>query len=120
MVDFQMTEVEGLMSVDIKTIDGIVPAEDAPKEFPHTYLVLMADKDCLLVSYAMTNNGWQRCLLWGLSGNNVSQDTECYKARESFCPPDMYDMTETDGPCQQFDRDDDRLNKKAEEEKETR
>ncbi|XP_075534657.1 uncharacterized protein LOC142569018 isoform X1 [Dermacentor variabilis] len=119
LVDFQVSDIKGLKSVIIKTIDGIEPTEDTPKEFPYTYLVLTADNDCLLVSYGMTNNGQQKCLLWGLSGTNVSEDTECYKGSLLYCPGNLYDITETDSPCLQVDRDEERLNKKAEQEEGT-
>ncbi|XP_075559848.1 uncharacterized protein LOC142591405 [Dermacentor variabilis] len=117
LVDFQVNTIDVLMSVDIKTIDGIVPTEDAPKEFPHTYLVLKAEENCLLVSYGITDNGVQKCLLWGLSGSNVDKKTECYKALPLYCPENLYDMTETNGPCLQLDRDEERRNKKAQRDK---
>ncbi|XP_065283794.1 uncharacterized protein [Dermacentor albipictus] len=104
-VDFQVTSIRGLTSVDLKTIVGIEPTEDAPEEFPHTYLVLRAQRNCMLVSYGQSSNGTQRCLLWGLSGRQVSKGTQCYQALNSFCAPDIYDMTETASPCEQYDLD---------------
>ncbi|XP_075559532.1 uncharacterized protein LOC142591036 isoform X6 [Dermacentor variabilis] len=104
-VDFRATEVKGFTSVDLKTIVGIQPTENAPEEFPHSYVVGKVAKDCLLVTYGHSSDGQQKCLLWGLSGSEVSTNTECYNALKSLCPDNMYDMTETDGPCQQYDRD---------------
>ncbi|XP_054925705.1 uncharacterized protein [Dermacentor andersoni] len=106
-VDFQVTSIRGMTSVDLKTIVGIEPTDDAPEEFPHTYLVLKAQRNCLLVSYGQSSNGTQRCLLWGLSGSHVSKQTQCYKALNSFCAPDIYDMTETASSCQQYDLNED-------------
>ncbi|XP_054925706.1 uncharacterized protein [Dermacentor andersoni] len=55
-VDFQVTSIRGMTSVDLKTIVGIEPTDDAPEEFPHTYLVLKAQRNCLLVSYGQSSN----------------------------------------------------------------
>ncbi|XP_075534664.1 uncharacterized protein LOC142569020 isoform X4 [Dermacentor variabilis] len=84
-VRFNVTKVDELMSVNIKTV----------------------------------KLRQQKCLLWGLSRNNVSEDTECYKALRLFCLSKTYDLTETDNPCQQFDVDEERRNKKAKQEEET-
>ncbi|XP_054925440.1 uncharacterized protein [Dermacentor andersoni] len=118
LVDFQVTDVNGLRSIDIKKINHRVPTEDTPKEFPHTYLVLRADKECLLVSYGVTDDDCQKCLLWGLSGSNVSNETECYQASKLYCTDNLYDMTETENPCLHFDHDEARRDQKAQEEEE--
>ncbi|XP_054925700.1 uncharacterized protein [Dermacentor andersoni] len=114
-VDFQAVEVDGFTSVDLKRIVGILPTEDAPEELPHSYVVAKVAQDCLLVTYGQSSDGQQKCLLWGLSGSHVSTDTECYKALKSICPDDMYDMTESDGPCLQYDRHEDSRNNKGQE-----
>ncbi|XP_075534669.1 uncharacterized protein LOC142569023 isoform X3 [Dermacentor variabilis] len=118
-VRFDVTKVDELMSVNIKTVKLPVPTDNVPEDFPRTYVVLSAAKDCLLVTYGESSDGQQKCLLWGLSRNNVSEDTECYKALRLFCLSKTYDLTETDNPCQQFDVDEERRNKKAKQEEET-
>ncbi|XP_049523816.1 uncharacterized protein LOC125945651 [Dermacentor silvarum] len=118
-VDFQVKEANGVTRVDLKAIRYIEPTEDAPKEFPHSYVVLKAAQDCLLVSYGQASNGKRKCLLWGLSGEHVNNGTECFEVLDLLCTQDMYDMTETDGPCQQYDRDEERHNKKAKQDEET-
>nr|XP_054929254.1 uncharacterized protein LOC129386060 [Dermacentor andersoni] len=118
-VDFQVIQVNGMTTVNIKTIEDIVPTENAPEELPHTYLVLKAAMDCLLVTYGETNEGREKCLLWGLSRSNISQETQCYKALTLFCPDNLYDMTEPDDPCQQYDVDEDTRKNEANQDQET-
>nr|XP_054929255.1 uncharacterized protein LOC129386065 [Dermacentor andersoni] len=114
-VDFQTGDVNGVRTVQLKTIEELAPTENAPTEFPHVYVVLRVAKDCLLASYGQTSQGRQKCLLWGLSRSEVSKSTECYKVLDSFCPADMYDMTEREGPCLQYDRDESQLDDTAQE-----
>ncbi|XP_049523900.1 uncharacterized protein LOC125945697 [Dermacentor silvarum] len=102
-VKFQITRSGGMRSVALKTMSEDAPSDDPSKQFPHKYLVLAAQSNCLLLSYGQSNNGGRNCLLWGLSSQGVNTSTVCYKVLESLCGKNTYDITETENPCHLYD-----------------
>ncbi|XP_075534656.1 uncharacterized protein LOC142569016 isoform X2 [Dermacentor variabilis] len=67
-VDFQTGDVNGVMTVQLKTIVELAPTENAPREFPHDYAVIQVASDCLLVSYGQTSQGCARSEICRVAG----------------------------------------------------
>lgn len=101
--DFQAVTRDDVTSVLVKAILGIAVTQDASTYILHNYIVLEAGSNCLLLAYGHVRNGGYRCLLWGFSRNQVSNETICYKQLESLCTKNMYDLTERDNPCDYYD-----------------
>ncbi|XP_075559518.1 uncharacterized protein LOC142591027 isoform X2 [Dermacentor variabilis] len=107
VVQFQAVTEDAETRIQLKNIIEVTPTNDPPRYFPQTYTVLQVEPDCLLLSSGVSKN--HTCLLWGLSRRQVNADTECLKRLQSVCTQDMYDLTEFNGPCQQLDREETRL-----------
>ncbi|XP_049523083.1 uncharacterized protein LOC125945374 isoform X2 [Dermacentor silvarum] len=112
--DFRVTATDGITTIHLWTIFKNQPRNIRPSALAHTCTVQVAAQDCLLVTYSPSDNGMQHCLLWGLSREQVDQNTTCYKNITSVCSVEMYDMTESakNDPCQQFDRDEEEIQEK--------
>ncbi|KAL1474974.1 hypothetical protein MTO96_037630 [Rhipicephalus appendiculatus] len=99
-VDFNVTTQDDVTSLILKVALGEALVEDPSIEFFPNCLVLEATPECLLVSYGRSNEGKHKCLLWGLSGENVNTTTKCYEKLQTVCAEDTYDMTEKGSPCE--------------------
>lgn len=100
-VEFRVSTQGDVTTVILKPILGVDPIEEPSRNFISSCLVIEANSQCLLLSYGQADNGKQKCLLLGLSNNNVDTTTECYKKLE-LCTADMYDLTESNAPCDHY------------------
>ncbi|XP_054921280.1 uncharacterized protein [Dermacentor andersoni] len=101
------------------TLNPLLKDEGYEIDIPVDYIVLGAQKDCMVVSFGEEYNGKQQCILWGLAGDGDKSEHKCFNILEKDCLRDVHDVFRQNEPCIEFDEREKRHNQKAQEEEDS-